>query len=140
MNTTRWLTGAAVAAAIGGSVVPAAYAASGGTAVGTKHGNGHTVLEVGGHYAYTHITASGHEAACNASCLKVWPVVSSVAKPRARDGVKVGKLARNSHHQVTYYGHRLYFFDYDIAGLPAGDNITSFGGVWRLINVKGKAA
>lgn len=121
------------------AVVPAVAVPAAGhrLAVGTKHGDGHTVLEAKGRYVYTHRTASGKEAACSASCRQVWPLVLSRGEPKARDGVKARKLGLNRHHQVTYFHHRLYYFTYDSAVVSFGKNITSFGGKWQLITTNG---
>jgi predicted lipoprotein with Yx(FWY)xxD motif len=130
---------AAAAVATLASVAVAAPAAGRHTTVGTKHGDGHIVLEAKGRYAYTHITSTGREVGCNASCLRVWPKVTSRRAPRASGGVRQHKLGLTRHHQVTYYGHRLYYFNYDSATVPFGRGITSFGGKWRLITVTGRA-
>jgi predicted lipoprotein with Yx(FWY)xxD motif len=122
------------------SVAGAAPATGRHTTVGTKRGSGHSVLEAKGRYVYTHLTSSGNEVACNTSCLRIWPQVTSRRAPRAIDGVKQHKLGlTRHHHQVTYYGHRLYYFHYDTATFPFGKGITSFGGKWRLITVTGRA-
>jgi predicted lipoprotein with Yx(FWY)xxD motif len=131
---------AVAALAAFGSAAGALPASGGHTTVGTKHGNGHSVLEARTRYVYTHLTSRGKEVGCNASCLKVWPRVTSRRAPRAADGVKQRRLGlTRHHHQVTYYGHRLYYFTYDTATLPLGRGITSFGGKWRLITVTGRA-
>jgi len=105
--------------------------------VGTKHGDGHTVLEAKGRFVYTHLTASGQDPGCNASCRRVWPPVLSHGDPRATGGVKARRLGVNRHGQVTYFHHRLYYFTYDTAAISFGKHITSFGGKWQLVTTNG---
>ncbi len=127
------------AAALIGPAALATPAATHHTTVGTKHGDGRSVLEARSRFVYTHLAAGGKEVGCSASCLKIWPLVTSRATPRAIDGVKQHRLGTTAHHQVTYYGHRLYYFTYDSPTVPFGRGITSFGGKWRLITVTGTA-
>jgi len=115
----------------------AALAAGHRLTVGTKHGDGHTVLEANRMFVYTHRTASGKDAGCSAACRKIWPPVLSRRTPRAIDGVKAHRLGVNRHHQVTYFHHRLYYFTYDTAAVSFGKHISSFGGKWQLVTTNG---
>lgn len=122
------------------ALVPAATAVPAGghrLTVGTRHGDGHTVLEAKGRFVYTHLTASGKDPGCNASCRKIWPLVRSAGAPRAVGGVKARKLGVDRHGQVTYFHHRLYFFTYDTTTLSNGKHVTSFGGKWQLVTING---
>jgi predicted lipoprotein with Yx(FWY)xxD motif len=47
---------------------------------------------------------------CKGVCLSSWPAVKSLHKPVAGRGIKAKHLGVTSHHQVTYYGHPLYYF------------------------------
>jgi hypothetical protein len=86
---------------------------------------------------YVHKAANGTDAPCTALCLSIWPKATSAGKPRAGTGVKAGKLGRTAGHQVTYAGHRLYYFMVSPTS-PSGDGAVSFGGTWKLITAKGK--
>jgi predicted lipoprotein with Yx(FWY)xxD motif len=105
--------------------------------VGTRHGDGHTVLEAKGMFVYTHLTASGNDPGCNASCRTIWPVVLSHGDPRAAGGVKAKRLGVNNHGQATYFHRRLYYFAYDTATVSFGKHISSFGGKWQLVTTTG---
>lgn len=121
------------------AVVPAAAAPAVGhrLTVGTKHGDAHTVLEARGRFVYTHLTASGKDPGCNASCRKIWPLVLSSGEPKAAGGVKAKHLGVNRHGQITYFHRRLYYFAYDTAAVSFGKHITSFGGKWQLVTTNG---
>ena len=130
---------AVVVAAVAAPQAVGAPATGHHTAVGTKRGDGHSVLEAKSQYVYTHMTSTGHDVGCNSSCLRFWPRVTSSASPRAIDGVRQRRLRTTPGHQVTYYGHKLYYFSHDSATLPIGRGITSYGAKWRLITVTGRA-
>jgi predicted lipoprotein with Yx(FWY)xxD motif len=145
----RRLVTAVLGLGIAASAAPAAMlpnaaaapaVASHGTTVGVKRDKGHQVLEAGGRFVYVHVNSKGKNVPCTAGCLNVWPNVTSARKPHPTDGVKGKHLAVTKHHDVTYFGHRLYYFAYDLAGRSFGDHASSFGGTWRLINVSGKLA
>lgn len=73
---------------------------------------------------------------CNGACASTWPKVMSGAKPRAGAGLKAAHLSRTKKHQVTYYGHPLYYFFSDKkSGKVSGEGENGF----FLINTHGKA-
>jgi predicted lipoprotein with Yx(FWY)xxD motif len=73
---------------------------------------------------------------CTGECRTAWPRVMSAAKPRAAKGVRAGHLSRNKHHQVTYYGHPLYYFAGDHkAGKSTGEAANDF----YVVSLTGKA-
>jgi predicted lipoprotein with Yx(FWY)xxD motif len=64
---------------------------------------------------------------CTGACATAWPKVTSATKPRADKGVLAKQLGRNKKHQVTYYGHPLYYFISDKkAGKATGENEGGF--------------
>jgi predicted lipoprotein with Yx(FWY)xxD motif len=73
---------------------------------------------------------------CTGQCRTAWPAVMSNAKPRAAKGVLARHLSRNKKHQVTYYGHPLYYFVGDHkAGKSTGEGEEDF----FVVSLKGKA-
>lgn len=87
-------------------------------------------------FLYVHVTTSGKDVACTAVCQNIWPTAMTTGKPRAGSGVKAAQLGQTSAHQVTYDGHRLYYYSFSPQS-PAGDGAMSFGGTWKLVNAKG---
>jgi predicted lipoprotein with Yx(FWY)xxD motif len=120
----------------GASAVPMKAA---GTTVGLRTLKGHKVLDAGaGKFVYVHVTPKGKDVPCKTTqCLNVWPAVSTKGKPHATAGVRRHHLSETKKHGVTYYGHRLYFFKFDLLhGTSIGDDITSFGGKWKVVSAK----
>jgi predicted lipoprotein with Yx(FWY)xxD motif len=73
---------------------------------------------------------------CTGACLSVWPRVTSKAKPRGEHGVLAKHLGLTKKHQVTYYGHPLYYFVSDHkAGRAKGEGINHF----FVVSTHGKA-
>jgi predicted lipoprotein with Yx(FWY)xxD motif len=75
-------------------------------------------------------------------CSRVWPVLSSRAKPTAGSGLKASVLSTlalpGGVKQVTYAGHPLYL--YAPATEPAEISYVgavSFGGTWDAVNAAG---
>jgi predicted lipoprotein with Yx(FWY)xxD motif len=87
-------------------------------------------------FIYVHVTSSGKDVSCTAVCEGIWPMAMTTGKPRAGSGVKAAKLGQTSAHQVTYDGHRLYYYSFSPQS-PAGDGAMSFGGTWKLVTAKG---
>jgi predicted lipoprotein with Yx(FWY)xxD motif len=89
---------------------------------------------------------SHNRSACDASCLKIWPAVTlahNVKSATAGQGVQHSKLgtASGPHglRQVTYNGHRLYWFVGDNVKGKVKGNITDQWGKWTAV-VVAKAA
>jgi len=81
---------------------------------------------------------------CNGSCAQNWPPLTTAGAPRATGGVSqnlLGTIKRqDGSMQVTYHGHRLYFFVADSGpGMANGENINAFGARWEVINTSGVA-
>lgn len=72
---------------------------------------------------------------CNGGCVSAWPRVMSKAKPRAGSHVKAGHLGRTASHQVTYFGHPLYYFVGDPKTSHTGEGENGF----YLVSTGGKA-
>ena len=74
----------------------------------------------------------------------VWPAFTGNSKPRAEGGVSgahVGVImSAGGRHQVTYYGHPLYYYVGDQApGATNGQDLDQFGGRWYLVSARGRA-
>ena len=82
---------------------------------------------------------SGSQAACTGACAKLWVPVITGPAPAAKNGVKasqVGTSDFNGQKQVTYFGHRLYYYALDRHPLKATGQ--GAGGVWYVILPSGQ--
>ena len=90
-----------------------------------------------GQVLYT-FTKNGVSVPCSASCLSIWPALvppTGVTTPTGAPGVgTLGTTNVNGPTQVTVDGLPLYTYDGDSApGLATGNNLTSFGGTWKVV-------
>ncbi|MDQ1695597.1 MAG: hypothetical protein QOJ03_950, partial [Frankiaceae bacterium] len=78
---------------------------------------------------------------CGKTCRETWPRVITHGKPQAGPGINQSKLRQTPKHQVTYYGHPLYYYagDNATAGRTNGQGRSSFGGRWWVVSPQGKA-
>jgi predicted lipoprotein with Yx(FWY)xxD motif len=82
-------------------------------------------------------------SACTGSCARFWPPVLVEGSLTAAAGSGVipaglGTITRpDGTFQVTYLGHPLYFFAFDQPGKTLGENITAFGGTFRVVDLSG---
>jgi predicted lipoprotein with Yx(FWY)xxD motif len=92
-------------------------------------------------YAFSADTATA--SACTGSCARFWPpvLVEGSLTAAAGSGVSqagLGTITRpDGTVQVTYFGHPLYFFSFDQPGQTLGENITAFGGTFRVVDLSG---
>jgi predicted lipoprotein with Yx(FWY)xxD motif len=64
---------------------------------------------------------------CTGACAAAWPKVTSKFKPVAGTDISTKHLSRNAKHQVTYYGHPLYYFSASTKpGNTSGENVNHF--------------
>jgi predicted lipoprotein with Yx(FWY)xxD motif len=123
------LGAARAAASTTGTTISTRTTSLGLIAVGKSH---HTV------YLFTKDTPK--HSTCGTTCRKTWHRVKTDGAPNAGSGIKQSKLSQTSKHQVTYYGHPLYYFDGDSkAGQTKGQGLGSFGGHWWVVSPQGKA-
>jgi predicted lipoprotein with Yx(FWY)xxD motif len=82
------------------------------------------------------------KSVCTAACAKAWPPYIVKTRPRAASGVKARLLGTTRRAdgslQVTYAGRALYYYVGDRSkGQILCQNVTEFGGVWRVIRPSG---
>ena len=82
------------------------------------------------------------KSVCTGACAKAWPPYIVKARPRAASGVKPRLLGTTRRAdgtlQVTYAGRALYYYVGDRSkGQILCQNVTEFGGVWRVIRPSG---
>jgi predicted lipoprotein with Yx(FWY)xxD motif len=100
-----------------------------GTKIATRHIKLGTVLASSkGRVIYLFEQDTKGVSHCTGGCAAAWPRVTSTAKPVAGTGISAAHLSRAAkHHQVTYYGHPLYYFSGDSApGQATGEGVNSF--------------
>ena len=91
-------------------------------------------------YAFTRDSLG--KSACFGGCAKAWPPYLVKARPQAGSGVKARLLGTTKRAsgglQVTYAGRPLYYYVGDRrARQILCQNVTEFGGVWRVIRPTG---
>jgi len=91
-------------------------------------------------YLFQPDTASS--SACGASCLQVWPALTTNTGTHAGPGA-TGSLLNtitrtDGMTQVTYNGHPLYYYVGDSRpGDTTGNNLNQFGGEWDVLSPAG---
>ncbi len=94
-----------------------------------------------GRTLYTLTDASGKAVACADACLAAWPALSAGAGVRATAPKGVRGLATTNDGAVTSKGRPLYLFSGDPqAGTANGNGVSSFGGTWKVVRIRGRAA
>ena len=92
-------------------------------------------------YAFSADSATA--SACTGTCATFWPpvLVNGSLTAAAGSGVSqagLGTITRpDGTFQVTYFGHPLYFFSFDQPGQTVGENITAFGGTFKVVDLSG---
>ncbi|MDP9303967.1 MAG: hypothetical protein M3O92_05610 [Actinomycetota bacterium] len=82
------------------------------------------------------------KSVCVGGCARAWPPYLVKTRPQAGSGVKARLLGTTKRAggrlQVTYAGRPLYYYVGDRrAGQILCQNVTEFGGVWRVIRPTG---
>jgi len=142
--TALALSAGAVSIAMAATAGPAA--AGSRVAVGVKHYQSiGSILDAGPKHLTVYAFARDHHgrSSCNGACVKGWPPVMTVGKPRAAAGAitaDLGTITRsNGRKQVTYKGHPLYFFVGDqTASTAAGQRLKAFGARWYVLAASGR--
>jgi predicted lipoprotein with Yx(FWY)xxD motif len=112
-----------------------------GVKVSLRHtAKGKVLVGPNGHSLYDFSRDTKNHSNCDSTCRIYWHLLKSKHKPRAGTGVKQRLLGRTSTHQVTYRGKPLYYYVGDTApGDILGEGSPQSGGVWYLVNAKGKS-
>ncbi len=116
---------------------------AGGATVATASSKYGTILvNSAGDTLYMLSADSATKSICSASCVSIWPPLTTSGTPKAGSGVdgsKLGTLMRSDGTmQATYNGHPLYTFSGDNgSGQVNGEGITSFGGTWYVLGASG---
>jgi predicted lipoprotein with Yx(FWY)xxD motif len=134
-----------------GSAAPGTAAPSGGTSgtsaaiktAGTSLG---TVLTDGkGITIYLFEKDTGTASSCYGACAQAWPPVLTTGTPAAGSGATASLLGTakrtDGTTQVTYAGHRLYYFTGDSKpGDVHGQGVNAFGASWDAVRPSGAQA
>jgi predicted lipoprotein with Yx(FWY)xxD motif len=83
------------------------------------------------------------KSACSGACARKWPPYVVKSRPRAGAGVAAHRLGTTKRPdgslQVTYAGRPLYYYIGDRQpGQILCQNVTEFGGVWRVVRPSGR--
>jgi predicted lipoprotein with Yx(FWY)xxD motif len=125
-------------AAVASAATPSAHS-SAGTVVKTTHTKlGTFLVGPNGHTLYLFEKDKGTTSQCSGQCAKFWPPLTTSGSPKAGGSAKQSLLGTNSHHQVTYHGHPLYYFLEDkSAGQSLGQGSKAFGAGWYVVTPSG---
>lgn len=104
---------------------------------------GKILVNGGGKALYLFTKEKKSRTACYGDCATAWPPYLTKGKPVAGKGLKkkwVGSTRRtDGKRQVTYRGHPLYFYEHDTPDLILCQDVFEFGGLWLLVNPRGRA-
>jgi len=83
------------------------------------------------------------KSSCTGACAKAWPPFFVNSRPRAGTGVlgaRLGVIRRSGGRlQATYFGRPLYYYVGDRKpGQILCQDVTEFGGVWRVLRPTGR--
>jgi len=92
-------------------------------------------------YAFTRDARS--KSVCSGACARAWPPYVVRSRPRAGAGIAGRRLGTTKRAdgalQVTYAGRPLYYYIGDRKpGQILCQNVTEFGGVWRVVRASGR--
>jgi predicted lipoprotein with Yx(FWY)xxD motif len=108
--------------------------ATGKTVSLAKGTQGIFLIGPNGHTLYIFSKDQGTTSACkNAACAKLWPALTATGALKSGPGINVKEVKTalgQVKHQVTYYGHLLYYFKGDASpGQTNGANVSD----WNLL-------
>lgn len=103
---------------------------------------GKVLFDGDGRALYTFAPDRAQTSTCYGACAAAWPPFTVNRAPKAGVGVRHGLLGttrrKDGSLQVTYAGHPLYYFTGDRQpGQITCQNVSSFGGLWLVINPNG---
>lgn len=131
----------ALAAAVLGAA-PASPSTAGSAVTARASAFGQILFDGRGFVLYAFTRDPRSESSCVGACARAWPPYLIKARPGAGSGVKARLLGTTKRAggrlQVTYAGRPLYYYVGDRrAGQVLCQNVTEFGGVWRVIRPTG---
>jgi predicted lipoprotein with Yx(FWY)xxD motif len=123
-------------------VTPASSSAPRSTLTAESSDFGRILFDGRGFVLYAFTRDPRGKSACVGECARAWPPYLVKTRPRAGTGVKARLLGTTKRAggrlQVTYAGRPLYYYVGDRrAGQILCQDVTEFGGVWRVIRPTG---
>ena len=141
---TRLVIAALVLAALAGATAKADMAAVSRPGVTVKSSSyGRILFDHRGFVLYGFTRDARGKSRCTGACAKAWPPYVVKSRPRPGKGVvgaHLGTVRRaGGRLQVTYFGRPLYYYVGDKKpGQILCQNVTEFGGVWRVVRPTGR--
>ena len=126
------------------ALVASAAAAPPRVSVTVKHSRfGEILFDGRGYVLYAFTRDPRGKSACSGACARAWPPYVVKSRPRAGAGVaahRIGTMRRADNSvQVTYAGRPLYYYVGDRRpGQILCQNVTEYGGVWRVVRASGR--
>jgi predicted lipoprotein with Yx(FWY)xxD motif len=126
------------------AAAPAAAAPAPHAAVTVKASSFGRILFDGRGFVLYGFTRDAHgRSTCKGACAKAWPPYLVKARPRPGVGVAGSRLGTTRRAdgslQATYAGRPLYYYVGDRSpGQILCQNVTEFGGVWRVVRPSGR--
>jgi len=100
-----------------------------------------------GQTLYELLSDNGKSIQCGGACASIWPpylISNNTAKPTSAPGVHavIGTVEdTNGTIQLTVNGNPVYTYASDNgAGAADGEDIRSFGGIWKVLDLSGSPA
>jgi predicted lipoprotein with Yx(FWY)xxD motif len=134
---------AALACTALAAAAPAAARAPGSTVSVRSSSFGRILFDGRGYVLYAFTRDPRGRSACAGRCARAWPPYVVTARPRAGAGIAARRLGTTKRGdgslQVTYAGRPLYYYVGDRRpGQILCQNVTEFGGVWRVVRPTGR--
>lgn len=106
---------------------------------------GRVIVDGAGKTLYLFEKDKTRRSTCYGSCAGTWPPVMVRARPRAVHGARATLIAttrrRDGKLQVTYGGHPLYYYAFDLQpGSVRGNGVDQYGAEWYAVRANGRAA
>lgn len=104
---------------------------------------GRILFDGRGYVLYAFTRDRRGQSACAGACARAWPPYVVRSRPRAGTGVAAKLLGTTKRSggslQATYAGRPLYYYVGDRRpGQILCQNVTEFGGVWRVVRPSGR--
>lgn len=135
------ILGAAVLAGV--FAVPEMTAGSRPSVTAKASSYGRILFDGRGYVLYAFTRDPRGKSRCTGACAKAWPPFFVKSRPRGGRGVLGGRLGvirrSGGRLQASYFGRPLYYYVGDRRpGQILCQNITEFGGVWRVVRPTGR--